>query len=222
MAYDTAHKLVILFGDHSAGRDGNTYAFDAVANNWQQMTPSVSPPKRGHGAMVYDIANDRCIQFGGQRVCDPDDTTCQQTQGPSVYGDTWAYDYANNIWEDRNPTGSPPSRQHQAMAYDAVTQKTYMYGGQQPGGAGNLADLAWVSLTFAGTEWFRTLGCHCCRGDQLKCRAHQLEAPTRWQRHHNSTSHHLPQELYAAEACRSPWRGADHSRAHACLNLCTE
>ena len=76
--------------------------------------------------MAYDEATDQIIMFGG--YSGPEDMT------GDYHDDTWAYDAKANAWTKLEPSGAvPPARVGHTMAYDPVTQRTIMFGGQMNG-----------------------------------------------------------------------------------------
>ena len=44
-------------------------------------------------------------------------------------GETWSYHLEDNTWQNMKPSGSPPARFGQAMAYDAESDRVIMFGG---------------------------------------------------------------------------------------------
>ena len=115
-AYDGESQRIVMFGNHGP-YDNTTWVYNISTNVWTQMFPSVSPSPRGHSDMVYDSVNDRMILFGGQ------------TTGNGTNGETWAYDYNTNTWTNRNPATAPSPRWGYAMAYDAESAHTVIFGG---------------------------------------------------------------------------------------------
>jgi N-acetylneuraminic acid mutarotase len=66
LAYDSSRHRVILFGGCSG--DGSTFfndtwAYDAVANTWTELTPSGALPRACISSLVYDQATNRLIMF---------------------------------------------------------------------------------------------------------------------------------------------------------------
>ena len=54
----------------------------ALAQNWTQAAPPVSPPARAFGSMVYDAARQQMVLFGG----------ATDVQNHIYIGDTWVFD----------------------------------------------------------------------------------------------------------------------------------
>jgi N-acetylneuraminic acid mutarotase len=96
IAYDSESDRMILFG--GLGKDwlfyDDTWAYDYNTNTWEEMKPDPEPPYVSRHAMVYSVATDRIILFGGES----DDGV------PYTYTDeVWAYDYNNNTWTKMTP-----------------------------------------------------------------------------------------------------------------------
>ena len=123
MVYDKAAGKMILFGGLGDGYtyDDQTWAFDPVADKWQNLHPAKSPEGRVGHSMAYDEAAAETILFGGMRLTD--DTL-------DVFGDTWVYNSAINSWTNASSVaGSPNVRGGHAMVYDPVSSKTILFGG---------------------------------------------------------------------------------------------
>ncbi|MEQ1631994.1 MAG: kelch repeat-containing protein [Planctomycetota bacterium] len=120
MACDTARSTVLLFG----GRDtngtalGDFWSFDG--STWTPNAPVATPPQRYRHGMAYDAKRDRTVVFGG-------------SNGATRLADTWEWDGAN--WQAatlQGPTASfvPSARDGHAMAYDPLSQRIVIYGGE--------------------------------------------------------------------------------------------
>ena len=115
MAYDAAHKQVVLFGGWvSSSGTGETWIWDG--STWTQRKPKTSPSGRYRHVMAYDAARKQIVLFGGR-------------MGSRVYSaETWTWDGSN--WTQRKPTTSPPGREYAGMAYDAARQEVVLFGGK--------------------------------------------------------------------------------------------
>ena len=117
MAYDSESGQIILFGGQT-GRIGNvsdeTWAYDVTTNEWTNMKPSVSPPRGGAGALVYDVESDRVIVFG-------------ITVGVNPSRETWAYDFNSNTWTKMS--SGPARHLGSNMAYDVESDRVILFGG---------------------------------------------------------------------------------------------
>jgi hypothetical protein len=79
------------------------------------MAPSTKPSARKGHAMTYDSESDRAILFGGL--------------DGSVYGDTWAYDFNTNTWQNMAPSVAPSARYGHAIVYDSESDVVILFGG---------------------------------------------------------------------------------------------
>ena len=128
MVLDSSAGLLMLFGGGAGAKKFNdTWAYDPLANTWSVLAPSGAQPEARDGhAMAYDEGTDQLIMFGG--YSGPEDMT------GDYHDDTWAYDAKTNAWTKLEPSGAvPPARVGHTMAYDPVTQRTIMFGGQMNG-----------------------------------------------------------------------------------------
>jgi Galactose oxidase, central domain len=79
-----------------------------------------APSRRSYHVMAYDAESDRVLTWGG---VGPDESPLT----PSV----WSYDYNTNTWEEMSSRGpQPQGANYTAMAYDAESDRTTLYGGQ--------------------------------------------------------------------------------------------
>jgi len=123
VAYDSESDKIIVFGGwytpdgEAILHRGDTWAYDYNTNTWENMSPAASPPMRRYSSTAYDSGSDRVIIFGGVLA----------TGGTT--GDTWAYDYNTNTWEEMNPTSKPSSRFYSLMAYDSESDKIILFSG---------------------------------------------------------------------------------------------
>src|SRR5262249_50172954 len=89
MAYDSARKVVVIFGGYSQGGYANdTWELDPAGNAgagaWAQKSPVTVPAKRYQVGMTYDSFRGRVVMQGGYKCFDP--------PGCSAYipaNDTW-------------------------------------------------------------------------------------------------------------------------------------
>ena len=70
--------------------------------------------------MCYDQSAKKIVLFGGGNV-------------PTERGDpgTWTYSPAENRWEQLKPEKQPPARANSRLAYDPVSKKVVLFGGDQ-------------------------------------------------------------------------------------------
>lgn len=124
MTYDSGSDRTILFSGAISPYvvHNGTWAYDYNTNSWENVTPDISPGGRGVAAMVYDEESDRSILFGGTRKYFDNLTLLE-------WGDTWAYHYETNTWENMTPDISPRARSIHNMAYDNQSDRVILYGG---------------------------------------------------------------------------------------------
>jgi N-acetylneuraminic acid mutarotase len=130
LAYDEASDRVILFGGtgdlEAVLKD--TWAYDYNRDTWTQMSPPASPSGRSFSQMVYDVARDRMVIFGG--------TDDGRGSGYARMRDTWTYDYDRDRWTELKILG-PSARAYHMLAYDRESKQIVLFGG---GGGPNAYD----------------------------------------------------------------------------------
>ena len=82
--------------------------------NWEQQSPSQSPPARTFAASAYDSKQNRVVLFGGWN-------------GAKHLGDTWQFD--GTTWTSLSPAVAPPALSNAGMAYDAARGVSVLFGG---------------------------------------------------------------------------------------------
>ena len=114
-----------------------------LAQNWNQQSPSTSPPARDGAAMVYDPVHHRTFLFGGEN-----------TLGVAQ-NDIWAYDGTN--WTNVTPTLptdlNPSSRLYASMAFDATNGNVVLFGGCTDNTCATPLQDTWI---WSGTIWTET------------------------------------------------------------------
>jgi len=120
MVYDEARHQLLLFGGTGAegtqatGDRNSTWTWDGAT--WTRLSNS-GPSPRYLAALVYDVARQRVVLFGGQTGVFPNIT---------VLRDTWEWD--GTLWVQR-ATNGPDTRVHFSMAYDRARGRVVLYGG---------------------------------------------------------------------------------------------
>jgi N-acetylneuraminic acid mutarotase len=129
IAYDAESDRVILFG----GYNGfvvldDTWAYDFNSDSWTEMKPTVGPPGRNYQGITYDSKADRVLVWGAVDWGD----------GTPIDDSMWAYDFNTNTWTEIKPGDGPhpEGRDYTAMAYDAESDRTILYGGTPQGSPG--------------------------------------------------------------------------------------
>ena len=120
LVYDPAHHQLILFGGYSnQGRIKDTWLFDLYSNNWEEVSPALSPPARSDMGMAYDGTNHIAVLFGGY---------CIENQR-DMCDDTWVFDPELNSWIEMNPPSSPPVMYGHSLNYDPLKDQFLVWGG---------------------------------------------------------------------------------------------
>ena len=125
---------------------GSVSPASAAAATWMQLTPTSSPPPVRNGAMTYDSAIGKVVQFGGEI----NSSTYLKTD------QTWTYD--GTTWTNVTPdpvtaTNNPSARASATMVYAAALGKVVLFGGRAEG-IGGYANDTW---TYDGTTWTRVI-----------------------------------------------------------------
>jgi hypothetical protein len=143
MVYDSANKVMVLFGGNTSILNNETWTYDLGSNSWTKKNPATSPPARERHSMAYDRKNGETVLYSG-------------VLGPSDYSenDTWTYNLTNNLWSNKTPKNAPPPRFDHAMAYDYLNCTIVLVGGESPGNYNWRADSWTYNLT--ANNW--TLG----------------------------------------------------------------
>lgn len=129
IAYDSKRGRAMLFGGRSAQAiHDDTWQY--VTSTWIRRGTGRSAPGRSNAAMVYDVARDQLVLFGGF--------------GGDFLGDTWTFD--GGTWTQRVTATSPSARLSPAMAYHAARGETLLFGGQKATALGD----SWV---WNGAAW---------------------------------------------------------------------
>jgi hypothetical protein len=123
---------------HSAGM---TWCYDPVARHWESIETATHPTKMNAGpllwsSMCYDAALKRFVLFGGGDV--------QTERGDPG---TWTFEPATKQWAELKLDKQPPPRANSQLAYDPVSKKIVLYGGD---GLNELFSDTW---TFDGQKW---------------------------------------------------------------------
>lgn len=117
LTYDAARGRIVLFGgaQGTAGFYSDTWEWDG--QNWIALSPTVRPPARRNHAAAYDSLRGRVVVFGGYAL---------QGETPTYFDDTWEWD--GSRWQQVVARG-PAARMGHTLFYDAVRQKSILFGG---------------------------------------------------------------------------------------------
>ena len=143
--FDSARRRLIVFGGQAGGFFSDVWAYDIVANAWQQLASDAAGPSRRYGhSAIYESARDRMVISHG-------------FTDAGRFDDTWAFDFKTNAWANLSPPkGRPLKRCLHHAAYDAANGQMYLYGGCSSGfgpcpqddlWAFNLSQNTWQELT---------------------------------------------------------------------------
>ena len=144
IAYDPATGQVVLFGGYSI--DPNTYSQISYGDTWvwngsTWTQAGGGPSARYNATMVYDVATQSIVLFGGS--------------GPGgVMSDTWIWN--GSSWSQG--ASGPGQRYGQGMAYDPVHQQVVMFGGYDGGisaggGGGENGGYLYDTWLWNGSSW---------------------------------------------------------------------
>jgi len=108
--YNSVSEVGLVFGgtntfaNTSSGYFNDTWAYNATANAWSNVTPLESPSPRILSVLAYDPIADRTVLFGG-------------APGSGIpYADAWAFQYS------RPPPSFPPSEPRNLTAVGGNSQ----------------------------------------------------------------------------------------------------
>jgi len=112
----TLTGVTLLFGGDSGTVLADLWAWNGTT--WTNVTPATgSPPARYGHAMVYDVARDRTVVFGGTAGINYTD----------YLADIWEWDGA--AWTNATPMSGPIARSGHGMTYDTTAGRVVMFGG---------------------------------------------------------------------------------------------
>ncbi|MHA2249732.1 MAG: Kelch repeat-containing protein [Candidatus Kariarchaeaceae archaeon] len=125
--YDTLNDLIILYGGFKECLDqhevsvcytwDDTYSYDIDTNDWINKSSAIKPPPLAFMGMTYDKESKKVIMFGGYS----DELVSK--------GETWAYDFETNLWENMEPLTSPSARWSTSLTYDTESDRAVLFGG---------------------------------------------------------------------------------------------
>lgn len=119
MCFDATADVALLFGGDGSGTTfGDTWTLADSA--WTQVEDSGPAARFAHG-LAFDAKGRRAILFGGMK---PDGT---------VTADTWQWNPTTAKWTQIADTG-PSGRAFHCMAYDLVSERVVLFGGEAQDG----------------------------------------------------------------------------------------
>ncbi|MEZ4270845.1 MAG: hypothetical protein R3C68_05255 [Myxococcota bacterium] len=164
LAYDQRRDNFVFFGGRINGisplHEDITWSFDGLG--WTE-TPAATPNGRQAPVMVYNVARDRTLLFGGidHRLSGFSDELA----------DTWEWN--GSSWSQINSLTVPPPRESAAYAYDSANQVVMMYGGRDGVGIGGSCpdgEVVVGSVCYLDDTWgFGVWGLGTCGSAKAAC-----------------------------------------------------
>jgi fibronectin type 3 domain-containing protein len=137
--YNSVSDVTLLFGgtntfaNSPSGYFNDTWAYNATANVWSNVSPVHSPSPRSLSGLAYDPIADRTVLFGGDKSGIP-------------YSDAWAFQYS------RQASSVPPSAPRNLQASEGDTQVTLMWEAPDSNGSAPVTDYRIYRGTVPGEE----------------------------------------------------------------------
>ncbi|HEV2520726.1 MAG TPA: kelch repeat-containing protein [Thermoplasmata archaeon] len=121
--YDTADTYFLLFGGRSVSGSALWDAWILGSLGWfpgnsQPVGFPAVPGPRYESSLTFDDLSRSAVLFGGERC---GNASC------AFLGDTWTF--YNGEWRSWTPSLAPSPRYGAAMAYDAINDNVYLFGG---------------------------------------------------------------------------------------------
>lgn len=146
MAYDPAHRVVVLYGglvaDPAEGHaSGDTWTWDGT--DWTAANETTGPPDPREGPVLV-TAGDRVVLFGGHNF------------NVDYRGDAWAWD--GKTWHRIDQDPRPQGRGDAAAVWNPTQSSLFVFGGTGlnaaagPGAQGSPLGDAW---SLSGSLWQR-------------------------------------------------------------------
>lgn len=117
MVYDSTSNRAIIFGGFDGSQLLNdTWAFDFLTSSWTQIATGTAPSPRSNHSMAFDTLSGNAVLFGGN-------------SSAGILDDTWTFDVSTDLWEEKNPSTSPPARLGHSMTVNSSSQRAVLFGG---------------------------------------------------------------------------------------------
>lgn len=123
MAFDPIRGRTVLFsGGDLDGPPAVQETWEWDGSTWRNVQPlPPRPPARLHSMMAFDPSRGKVVLFGG----------ATDTQGTTVFDDTWTWD--GTTWVPISTGARPTPRWGSAMAFDAARYNdTWVFGTPRP------------------------------------------------------------------------------------------
>lgn len=141
--YDPIRRGVVVFGGVAANGDLLSDTWIWSGQSWTSARSGPSPHWLfpGAGTLAFHEERGESILFGNTGAASG------PTQGPLTF--TWAW---NGKWVEKVPSVAPPFRFGAAMAYDANSKRTVLFGGYQSVSPNDRLSDTW---TWDGASWVK-------------------------------------------------------------------
>jgi hypothetical protein len=138
MATDPSGHVVMFGGNDGTSNLDDTWTWSA--GTWTHDATANPPTGRTDAAMALLGGSGTDILFGGGELSTPN----------SNFGDTWAWNGSN--WTPVTTSGTlPPARADEGLAYDIITGKLVMFGGND--GSGSPTSTLDDTWTYSSGTW---------------------------------------------------------------------
>ena len=136
LAYDSARRQTVLFGGYLGNTlvYDDTWVWDAATLKWTPAAGAGPSARYGH-AMVYDVARNQIVLFGGA------------TAAAAELDETWIWTGGSASWAKATPATSPPARYGHTLVYDGARSEVVLFGGAL---GGTTRNDTWV---WNGSTW---------------------------------------------------------------------
>ena len=129
LVFDAARSTMLMYGGYDGtGARSDMWRWDG--SNWFPMTPANNPGPWSDRTYAYDANRQEVVLYGAGSNGDQ----------------TWIWNGTN--WIQRFPANNPGRRGGAGMAYHPLHGRTYLFGGEYPGG--NFLGGTWV---WDGVNW---------------------------------------------------------------------
>jgi hypothetical protein len=143
-AYDPRSRRVLLFAGQASGFFNDVWAFDPVAESWQQLDTRGTPPSKRYGtAAVVDTQRNQLIISHG-------------FTDNGRFDDTFALNLTTNTWSNLIDAAStrPLKRCLHEAVYERTTDRVLLFGGCSSG-FGPCPQSDFWSLDIGGRAWLK-------------------------------------------------------------------
>lgn len=135
MAEDPTTGTIVLFGGETNSQlFADTWTWDGRTKTWtQQPVSNAHSARTTRRAMAYDGANGKVVLFDDFGI-----------RSLARFPRTWTWDGRSKTWTLEDPPTQPEWRDWASMAYDAVSGKVVLFGGDNTELGGSLYNDTWT------------------------------------------------------------------------------